>query len=61
MQLIYVHLSKCGGTSIENRLYEHSRWNDVSIGGSIIGELIQAEYSRALASTSTVQQPRSPA
>jgi hypothetical protein len=43
-KMIYVHLQKCGGTSIEVSLFEKARWDDVLIGSSLIGELVQWEY-----------------
>jgi len=43
-KMIYVHLQKCGGTSIERAFYEKCQWNDVLIGSSLMGEIIQWGY-----------------
>ena len=43
-KMIFVHLQKCGGTSVEVSFYEHCRWNDLLIGSSSLGELMQWEY-----------------
>jgi hypothetical protein len=44
LRFIYVHIAKCGGTSIEKALDPYLRWNDIGLGGSDLGEIMQAEY-----------------
>jgi len=43
-KMIYVHLHKCGGTSVEVVLSNHCKWNDVLIGSTFLGELMQWQY-----------------
>jgi hypothetical protein len=43
-KMIYVHLQKCGGTSVELSFEPHCRWNDVLLGSSALGESIQWQY-----------------
>lgn len=43
-QLIFVHLHKCGGTSIELALSEHMAWDDLLLGSSPYGERLQTLY-----------------
>ncbi|MEL6468757.1 MAG: sulfotransferase family 2 domain-containing protein [Cyanobacteria bacterium J06623_4] len=43
-QLIFVHLHKCGGTSIELALDEHMAWDDLLLGSSKYGERLQGLY-----------------
>lgn len=43
-QFIFVHLHKCGGTSIEAAYSKHARWNDLVIGSTPLGEQLQHIY-----------------
>jgi len=43
-KMIYVHLQKCGGTAIERSLDAYCRWNDILIGSSPLGEMMQWQY-----------------
>jgi hypothetical protein len=43
-ELIFVHIHRTGGTSIERALDPFMRWNDVLLGGSEYGERIQTDY-----------------
>lgn len=45
-QMIYVHLHKCGGTSIEFSFDKIIKWNDIIIGGTDLGEKIQSVYNK---------------
>jgi len=44
-QNIYVHLHKNGGTSIELSLAPHLCWNDLLLGSTPYGEVMQAFYA----------------
>src|SRR5215469_11368082 len=44
-QFTFVHIHKAGGTSVERALDQHLAWNDLILGGSPLGEKIQAPYS----------------
>ncbi|MEO1622227.1 MAG: hypothetical protein AAFU53_14500, partial [Cyanobacteria bacterium J06632_3] len=43
-QTIFVHLHKCGGTSIELALDSQMAWDDVLLGSSKYGERMQNLY-----------------
>lgn len=43
-EFIFVHLEKCGGTSIESALESHLAWHDMIIGSTVFGEGIQNLY-----------------
>jgi len=43
-KIIFVHLHKCGGTSIEMALDRHMVWDDILLGSSRYGEKIQTLY-----------------
>ena len=43
-KFIFVHLHKCGGTSIERKFNRVMGWNDLVIGSTRLGEKIQDEY-----------------
>lgn len=45
-KFIFVHLHKCGGTSIERALAEDMQWNDIILGSTDFGELVQRSYER---------------
>src|ERR671918_1169665 len=45
-KFIFVHLHKCGGTSVEQAFAPHARWNDLVIGSTFWGELLQPLYKR---------------
>ena len=41
---IFIHIRKCGGTSLEKAYEKQMGWNDLIIGSTIIGERIQSYY-----------------
>ena len=43
-KFVFVHLHKCGGTSIERALDQDTQWNDVVLGSTKYGEKIQKVY-----------------
>jgi hypothetical protein len=43
-KFVFVHLHKCGGTSIERALDEEMQWNDIVLGSTEYGEKIQKLY-----------------
>jgi hypothetical protein len=43
---VFVHLLKCGGTSVECAFAPHARWNDLIVGSTAWGELLQPLYKR---------------
>lgn len=45
-QFIFLHLHKCGGSSVEVAYQPHAKWNDLVIGSSGEGEKIQPIYKR---------------
>jgi hypothetical protein len=45
-KFIFVHLHKCGGTSVEQAFAPHARWNDLIIGSTFWGEWLQPLYKR---------------
>ena len=44
---VFVHLHKCGGTSVERALCHGMAWNDVVLGSSPYGEKLQQLYKPA--------------
>jgi hypothetical protein len=42
----YIHLEKCGGTSIEFALEKHIRWDDLVMGSTNIGADLSILYNR---------------
>jgi hypothetical protein len=45
-KFIFVHLHKCGGTSVEQAFAPHAHWNDMIIGSTQWGEWLQPYYLR---------------
>jgi hypothetical protein len=45
LKMIFVHLTKCGGTSVEVAFDRICKWNDIVIGGTDFGEILQPHYS----------------
>ena len=43
-EFIFIHLEKCGGTSIETALEPHLAWHDMIIGSTNFGESVQSLY-----------------
>lgn len=43
-EFIFIHLEKCGGTSIETALQPYLRWDDLILGSSNFGEELQGVY-----------------
>ena len=43
-EFIFIHLEKCGGTSVESSLQPHLAWYDMIIGSTGFGETIQSAY-----------------
>lgn len=43
-KFIFVHLEKCGGTSIENALAPYLLWDDLILGSTHLGEKLQGFY-----------------
>jgi len=41
---IFIHLEKCGGTSIESALEPHLHWSDMILGSTDFGEKMQQLY-----------------
>ena len=41
---IFIHLEKCGGTSIESALEPHLHWSDMILGSTDFGERMQQLY-----------------
>lgn len=44
---VFVHLHKCGGTSVERALCNRMAWNDIVLGSSPYGEKLQQIYKPA--------------
>jgi Sulfotransferase family len=45
-QFIFVHVPKAAGTSLTNHLSKFSRYCDLEIGGTMLGEALQPEFKR---------------
>ncbi len=45
-KFVFVHLHKCGGTSIERALEKEMQWNDVVLGSTKYGETLQKAYEK---------------
>jgi hypothetical protein len=45
-KFIFVHLHKCGGTSVEQAFARHAHWNDLIVGSTFWGEWLQPLYKR---------------
>ena len=43
-RFVFVHLHKCGGTSVERALCSQMKWNDLILGSSRYGEKLQQIY-----------------
>lgn len=43
---VYVHLEKCGGTSIEVALEPYLSWDDMILGSTTFGTMIQMAYAQ---------------
>jgi len=43
-QFIFVHLHKCGGTSVKRAVDPHLQWNDLMLGGTRDGNTLEAVY-----------------
>ena len=41
---IFLHLQKCGGTSVESALQPYLKWDDIILGSTEFGERIQSLY-----------------
>lgn len=41
---IFIHLEKCGGTSVESALQPHLEWSDIIMGSTDFGERNQQNY-----------------
>ncbi len=45
-RFIFVHLHKCGGSSVEVAYQPHARWNDLVLGSTQEGEKLQMIYQK---------------
>lgn len=45
LKMIFVHLPKCGGTSVEVAFDRICKWMDIAVGGTEFGEILQPHYS----------------
>jgi hypothetical protein len=45
-RFIFVHLHKCGGSSVEVAYQPHAKWNDLVIGSTGSGEKLQPIYQK---------------
>ncbi|HSO81671.1 sulfotransferase family 2 domain-containing protein [Thiocapsa sp.] len=45
-RFIFIHLHKCAGSTITNLLSPHSRWNDIELGVTTLGEAVQRPYQQ---------------
>lgn len=45
-RFIFVHLHKCGGSSVEAAYQPHARWNDLVLGSTAEGEALQAIWQK---------------
>lgn len=43
---VFIHLHKCAGSSVEVSLASQLRWNDILLGSTVEGELLQPVYSK---------------
>jgi hypothetical protein len=43
-KFVFIHLEKCGGTSVENALAPYLLWDDMIIGSTHLGEQLQGFY-----------------
>lgn len=43
-KFIFIHLEKCGGTSVENALSPYLAWDDMIMGSTQLGEKLQGFY-----------------
>ncbi len=43
---VYIHLEKCGGTSIETALEPHLAWDDLILGSTEFGTALQVAYMK---------------
>lgn len=43
-EFIFIHLEKCGGTSVESALEPHLSWDDMIMGSTNFGESLQSLY-----------------
>jgi hypothetical protein len=46
-KFVFVHIEKCGGTSVESALSPYLSWDDMILGSTQFGEKIQAFYFNA--------------
>ena len=44
-KFIFIHLHKCGGTSVERSLDDIMQWNDIMLGSTKYGESVQSQYN----------------
>lgn len=60
-RFIFIHVPKAAGTTVTERLSEYSRYCDLEIGGTSIGEMVQPYYWKrfGLRKHSTAQEVRS--
>lgn len=45
-KFVFIHLHKCGGTSVERALAQDMQWNDIILGSTDYGEFIQRPYEK---------------
>lgn len=45
-RFVFVHLHKCGGSSVETAYQPHARWNDLVLGSTAEGEALQGIYQK---------------
>ena len=45
-RFVFVHLHKCGGSSVEAAYQPHARWNDLVLGSTSEGEALQAIWQK---------------
>jgi hypothetical protein len=45
-RFVFVHLHKCGGSSVETAYQPHARWNDLVLGSTTEGEALQGVYQK---------------
>ena len=45
-RFIFVHLEKCGGSSVESAYQPHAAWNDIVLGSTPEGEALQHIYEK---------------